>query len=270
MHAEADPEYVARLVGDVSLHRSGDKSAYAGIDEVRNVPPSSALRWIRIVAFGSLALAFPAYSIAAFRPGADRELLADAIAVQVTVAYFVGIFAALLPLPSLRRWTRFQRIQGVALPFVIVSYATHLTWELTWLILHGPIAESRDSMWAYPWWAYIDGGDDRYLHAAPSFLMLEVLSVINGTVGITGLVLLWRSRFASRLGILMVMATAVTHTVTTWYYYGSEVLGGFPSVNTDSAMDLGVKFILLNGPWLIAPWFVLVWGYQLLARQPSS
>jgi hypothetical protein len=28
-----------------------------------------------------------------------------------------------------------------------------------------------------------------------------------------------------------------------------------------------VKFILLNSPWLIAPWLVLVWGHQTLKRQ---
>jgi hypothetical protein len=38
-------------------------------------------------------------------------------------------------------------------------------------------------------------------------------------------------------------------------------------VNTTSFMDLGVKFVLLNGPWLIVPWLVLAWGYQLLQRQ---
>ncbi|WP_260738872.1 hypothetical protein [Mycobacterium sp. SMC-2] len=63
------------------------------------------------------------------------------------------------------------------------------------------------------------------------------------------------------------MSTAVAHTVLTWYYYGSEIIGGLPSVNTSSFFDLGVKFIMLNMPWLIAPWLVLAWGYQMLKRQ---
>lgn len=231
------------------------------------LPRSRGLRIVWIVAFGSLALAFPVYSYLAFHSGLDRALIADAMVVQATVAYFLGIFAAFLPLPSLRTWTRFQRLQAVVLPFVICSYVTHLTWELGWLILHKAIAGAREAAWAYPWWNYIDGGDLRYLDAEPNFLMIEVLSVINACVGVTGLVLLFRSKFTDYRGTLLVMSTAVTHTVLTWYYYGTEIIAGFPSINTASFMDLGLKFILLNSPWLIAPWLVLAWGYATLQKQ---
>lgn len=231
------------------------------------LPPSRALRIVWIAAFGSLAVSFPLYSYLAFHSGFDRGGIANAMVVQVTVAYFLGIFAAFLPIPSLRQWTRFQRLQGVVLAFAFVSYTTHLTWELGWLILHKAIPAARDAAWAYPWWNYIDGGDMRYLDAAPGFLMIEVLSVINGCIGMTGLILLFRSKFLDHRGTLLIMSTAVTHTVLTWYYYGTEIIGGFPSVNTSSFMDFGVKFVLLNGPWLIAPWLVLAWGYAMLIRQ---
>ncbi len=244
----------------------GSNPAAAGV----GVRPSRALRICWAVAFGSLALGFPLYTALVFGAGADRAAMADALAVQATVAYFVGIFAAQLPLPGLRTWTRYERLQATVLPFVICSYATHLTWELGWLILHRPIARAHDAPWAYPWWAYIDGGDSRYLNPDPHFLMIEVLSVLNGLVGLTGLLLLRRSGFADHRGTLLIMSTAVTHTVLTWYYYGSEIIGGFPSVDTSSALDLGVKFILLNSPWLIAPWLVLVWGHQTLLRQTGA
>lgn len=234
---------------------------------VHGVPPARSLRVVWMLAFGSLVLAFPVYTLLVFAAGLDREVMADALAVQVTVAYFVGIFAALLPLRSLRDWSRFARLQAVVLTFTLCSYLTHLTWELGWLVLHGPIAEARDSAWAYPWWAYIDGGDLRYLDPEPHFLMIEVLSVVNGCLGLLGLLLLHRSRFTDVRGTLLVMSTAVTHTVLTWYYYGSEILSGFASVDTSSFLDLGVKFLLLNSPWLIAPWLVLLWGFQLLVRQ---
>lgn len=234
---------------------------------VDGVPPAGTLRLVWLVAFGSLGLGFPLYTFLVFGAHLDRGAMANALATQVTVAYFVGIFAALLPLPQLRTWSRYQRLQATVLPFVICSYATHLTWELGWLILHQPIAGARGSAWAYAWWAYIDGGDVRYLNPDPHFLMIEVLSVTNGCIGILGLVLLRRSRFTDHRGTLLVMATAVTHTVLTWYYYGSEIIGGFPSVDTSSFFDLGIKFLLLNSPWLIAPWLVLGWGAQTLTRQ---
>ncbi|MFT3899927.1 MAG: hypothetical protein QM728_06755 [Gordonia sp. (in: high G+C Gram-positive bacteria)] len=234
------------------------------------LPPSRGLRTVWIVAFGSLALAFPIYTYLAFHSGFSRSGIANALVVQVTIAYYLGIFAAFLPIPSLRRWTRFQRLQGVVLAFMFCSYITHLTWELGWLLLHRAIPGARDAAWAYPWWTYIDGGDLRYVNPAPGFLTLEILSVINGCVGLTGLFLLFRSKFRDYRGTLLVMATAVEHTVTTWWYYGSEIIGGLKSVDTSSFMDFGVKFILLNGPWLIAPLLVLTWGYQMLPRQYAA
>ncbi len=234
---------------------------------IDGVPPARSLRIVWIAAFGSLVLGFPVYTALVFAADFDRGTMADALSVQATLAYFLGIFAALLPLRALRGWSRYARLQATVLAFVLCSYLTHLSWELGWLLLHGPIAEARDSAWAYPWWGYIDGGDLRYLNPEPHFLMIEVLSVINGAVGLVGLLLLRRSRFVDYRGTLLVMSTAVTHTVLTWYYYGSEILGGFDSVNTSSFLDLGVKFVLLNAPWLIAPWLVLAWGVQTLRRQ---
>ncbi len=231
------------------------------------VLPSRGLRVCWILGFGSLVLAFPLYVYLVFGAEADREFMANAMVVQATSGYFLGIFAALLPLPSLRGWTRYERLQATVLPFMICSYLTHLTWELGWLILHEPIAGAENSAWAYAWWNYIDGGDVRYLNPDSHFLMIEVLSVINGCIGLTGLFLLWRSKFTDHRGTLLVMSTAVTHTVLTWYYYGSEIIGGFPSTDTSSFLDFGIKFLLLNSPWLIAPWLVLAWGCQTLKRQ---
>ncbi len=88
---------------------------------VNGLPPSRGLRVTWVVAFGSLALAFPVYAYLVFHGHMDRRLMANFMAAQVTVAYFVGIFAAFLPIPSLRRWTGFERLQGVVLPFVICS-----------------------------------------------------------------------------------------------------------------------------------------------------
>lgn len=234
---------------------------------IDGVPPARSLRVAWILSFGSLVVAFPGYAFLVFGAGFDRLATANVMAAHIALAYFVGIFAAYLPLRSVRRWTRYARLQAVVLPFVICSYTTHLTWEFAWLLLHGRIAQSRGSAWAYAWWGYIDGGDLRYLNPGSHFLMIEVLSGINGCVGVIGLILLFRSKFIDFRGTLLVMSTAVTHLVLTWYYYGSEIISGFESVNTESFFDVGVKFVLLNSPWLILPWFVLAWGYSTLQRQ---
>lgn len=227
-------------------------------------PTSLKLTWL--ICFGSLVLSFPLYSYLVFGLWLDRGETADLFAIHVTLAYWIGILAPLLPLPGLRQWSRFEKLQAICLTFLIVSYSTHMSWELLWLIFHNAIAAAKDEMWAYAWWAYIDGGDIRYYQPTANFLMIEVLSVCNGLIGVSGLILLWRSQFRSLPGVLLCMSTAVTHTVLTWYYYGTEVLTGFASVNTTSAIDFWVKFVLLNGPWLVFPWLVLLWGYQLLKR----
>jgi hypothetical protein len=136
-----------------------------------NTPQQHRDLWlIWLLTFGSLLLAFPAYSIAAFGFDLDRKQVADIFALHVTLSYWLGIFAAFLPLPSLKNRSTFERLQTVCITFMLVSYATHLSWELLWLVFHEAISEARDSIWAYPWWAYIDGGDTRYYPASSQLL----------------------------------------------------------------------------------------------------
>lgn len=233
------------------------------VDTGGDTPADLRVAWI--LTFGSFILAFPIATLAVFALGADRKTTADVISVVCSFGIFLGCGAALAPLPGLRDWSTLRRIRAVCLPFMILSYATHLSWELTWVLLHDTISISRDAAWAYPWWAYIDGGDLRYVNPASDFLMIEVLSVANGTVGAVGLFLLFRSEFRDRRGVFLCMATAVVHLYSASWYFGSEILAGLPNVNTASFIDTWIKFGLLNAPWLVFPWFVLFWGYHALS-----
>jgi len=221
--------------------------------------------WIaRGLCFGAVALAFPVAAFAVFSLGADRDATADALAVVYAVGLFAGISTSLWPLPGLRAWSRFERVQSLVLVFAIVSYATHLSWELVWLLFHDAIIAARDSAWAYPWWAYIDGGDLRYAAATPTLLAMETLSVTNGLVGATGLLLWYRSGGADRRAVLLIMATAVVHLYSASLYFASEILDGLPNVDTTSFLDSWIKFGLANAPWIVFPWLVLWWGQRLL------
>jgi len=217
--------------------------------------------WIaRGLTLGPVALAFPVASFAVFGLGADRTATADILAVLYSFGLFLGFTTSLWPLPSLRRWTLAQRIQSLCLLFLVVSCVTHLSWELVWLIAHDAIAASRDSAWAYPWWAYIDGGDLRYANATPTLLMMEVLSVCNGSLCALGLWRWHRSGGRDRLAVLLFMATAVIHLYSTSLYYGGEIFAGLPNVDTSSFLDSWIKFGLANAPWLVFPPIVLAWG----------
>ena len=226
--------------------------------------------WIaRGLTLGPVVLAFPAATAVVFGFGADRNDTADLLSVVYSFGLFAAFTTSLWPLPSLHDWSRAQRIESLALLFMIVSYATHLSWELVWLTLHDLIAASRDAAWAYPWWAYIDGGDFRYAEASPTLVTMEVLSVTNGCVGTLGLWLWLRSGRTDRRGVLLCMATAVVHIYSATLYFGSEILAGFPNVDTTSFLDSWVKFGLANAPWLVFPWFVFAWGWRSL-RGPAD
>ena len=220
--------------------------------------------WVaRGLTLGPVVLSLPVATLAVFGLGTDRALTADVLTVVFSFGLMLAFTTAWWPLPSLRSWSRARRVESTALLFMVFSYATHLTWELGWLVLHEAIAASPDAAWAYPWWAYIDGGDMRYATAGADMLMIETLSVINGCVGFAGLWLWLRSGKTDRRGVAMCMATAVVHLYSVSLYYGGEIIAGLPNVG-DGFIDTWLKFGLANAPWAIFPWFVLAWGYRTL------
>jgi hypothetical protein len=63
----------------------------------------------------------------------------------------------------------------------------------------------------------------------------------------------------------------VVHLYSASLYYGSEILAGFPNVDTRSFLDAWIKFGLANAPWVVFPWLVLYWGTRTLRRlQPGD
>jgi hypothetical protein len=228
------------------------------------------LRIVQGVIIGVIALSLPAGAVAVFGFDAERGPTADAVSVV-----FFGALVALLstpwwPVRSSRGRTTFDRVQSMCFVWFGLTYITHLTWELWWLVLHDRIVSSPDSPWAYVWWMYIDGGDARYAGSDPTLITQEILSVANGIVGLVGLILWWRSRGRSISATLLLMATAVVHLYSTAVYFGSELFDGFPNVDTSSVIDFWIKFWLLNGLWLVVPWVVLWWGARTIRRQTAA
>lgn len=169
----------------------------------------------RVLTLGPVVLAFPVGIWAVFFAGADRNSTADSIAWAYSLGLFSSFTTAFWPLPGLRAWTRERRVLSAVFLFLVVSYTTHLTWEFAWLLLHDRMQELKDVPWAYVWWAYIDGGDLRYALAPTELVTIEILSVINGAIGMTGLVLWVRSGHKSRRAVLLLMSTAVVHLYST-------------------------------------------------------
>ena len=104
----------------------------------------------RVLTLGPVVLAFPLGTIAVFHAGANRGVTADVIAWTYSFGLFAAFTTSLWPLPSLRSWDRVRRVQSAVLLFLVVSYLTHLTWELGWLCLHERIAAARDAVVGLP------------------------------------------------------------------------------------------------------------------------
>jgi hypothetical protein len=220
----------------------------------------------RLICFGAVALAFPVAAWLVFGLDFDRHATADGLACVYAFGLPLALSTSYWPLDCTRDWTASRRAESLALVFLGMSYVTHLSWELGWLVLHPLIAEAADAPWAYAWWAYIDGGDLRYARPDAVLLGMEALSVINGAVGATALVTFLRSGRTHRGAALALAATAVVHLYSAALYYLSELLAGMPSVDTTSFIATYVKFGLANAPWVIAPFFV----FRALSRWLSD
>jgi hypothetical protein len=214
----------------------------------------------------TLCLSFPVASYAVFGAGADRVRTAELLAITF-VATMAGLFVApWLPFPALRGETRYRRLERTVYIWVLVHTLTALTWEIPWMLLHERIAAARDELWAYSWWAYIDGGDTRYLDPNWLVFYVEGWADTNGVLALVALVIWLRSGKTNPLPIYYFMFAAPLHIYPTVLYYVSEIAEGLPNVDTTSAINLYVKFVMANSFWVILPFFVLVWGKQTLER----
>jgi len=230
----------------------------------------NALVFSRVLLFGGVALSFPLAAVAVFGFGTDRDGTADVL----SLVYALGIAGALTtsfwPLRCTRNWNLLQRIESLVLIYLGMSYVSHLSWELGWVVMRDAIAASPDAPWAYAWWAYIDGGDARYATDNVNLFVMEILSVTNGAVGMLALVTYLRSGRSNMTAILIMGATAVVHLYSASLYYLTELLAGLPNVDTASFVGTYIKFGLANLPWVVCPWLVFWWVKEKLVTSRRS
>jgi hypothetical protein len=228
------------------------------------------LSFFRIATLGTVILAFPVAAILVFTVGVDRSSVADVLSLVFGIGLFTAIFSSLLPFTNISRWSRLQRVESLVLIYLGISYVSHLSWELGWLIGHDWILANADSPWAYMWWAYIDGGDARYAAVDETLVVMELLSVTNGVIGITALTQYLLSGRKNKTAILVMAGTAVVHLYSATLYYLSEMLYGLPNVG-DGFISIWIIFGLANAPWVIGPWFAFWWCREkLITPSPET
>ncbi|MDP3893956.1 emopamil-binding family protein [Nocardioides sp.] len=236
----------------------------------RGLPSGRRVLAAQVLLVALIVTSLPLAGFAVFVLGSDRNASGDFVSVVFYLALVALLTSPWWPTARSRARTRWERLQATVLIWFGVTFTTHVTWELGWLLFRGAIQAAPDAVWAYPWWAYIDGGDARYAGNDPTLVSLEILSVLNGLIGFTALWLWHRSARRNAVAIHLLMATAVVHLYSTFMYFSTEILDGYPNVDTTSFIDLYVKFLLLNGLWLVVPWLVLLWGHRSVRALPAE
>jgi hypothetical protein len=233
-------------------------------------PNATPLLLSRILLFGAVALSFPLASVAVFGLGSDRQATAAVLSVIYGFGLILAMSTAFWPFAETQSWTRARRVESLVLVYLGMSYFTHLSWELGWLMLRERIAASPDALWSYPWWAYIDGGDFRYASPSIHLVVMELLSVVHGWVGAIALTVYLRSGRRSGAAVVVFVASGAIHLYSASLYYLTELLDGMRNVDTSSFVATYVKFGLANAPWVVVPGFVFWWARQKLLRAEQA
>ena len=207
---------------------------------------------------------------AVFAFGSDRNATADSLALCYSLGLFLAFTTSFWPLPSLRSWTRFERITSCCVLFMVVSYATHLSWELGWLVLRDEIPGPATPPGRTRGGPTSTAATLRYAQPTSTLVSMEILSVLNGLVGTTGLAPLAGAPAAGTAAVSCSAwrrrsSTSTRRRSTTW----ARSWTALPNVDTSSFLNTWIKFGLANAPWLVFPWLVLYWGQRTLCHRPT-
>jgi hypothetical protein len=171
-----------------------------------------------------------------------------------------------LPLPSLQRHTNYDRLSLMVQFWVITYIFVAATFEVPWLLLYEKIALAENEKWAYPFWAYINGGDIRYLNPDLQVIYSEISACVVAFFSAIAMTVWLKSGRRSAAAVYVLMFGAVTHISPTVMYYSLEIAQGFPNVDLEHPGNWLAKFTLSNSCWLWMPFVVFYWCTRTLKR----
>jgi hypothetical protein len=231
-------------------------------------PPRLSFRTAVTLLVALLVLTIPACWAAGTLYGVDKGVASNTLWGVFDVVYFGILALPWLDLRGQEDLSRAQRLEKMCVTWICLTVAPHLLWELPWVLFYDAIMAGKGQLWAYGWWAYLDGGDARYVTRDVYVLAMETGASI---IGITAGIILLRRRETRRFTdnqLLVLMALMVSDFYPTYMYLVTEIYSGLPNVG--GVADLIVKFIVANIFWLVMPWVVFIWaGRQLIGRRAS-
>lgn len=201
--------------------------------------------------------------------GVDKALASNSFWTVFDIVYFSILALPWLNLKGQTQLTDAQRLEKMCITWICLIMIPHLTWEMPWVIFYHAIMAGKGQLWAYAWWAYMDGGDMRYVSRDVSLVAMESGASL---VGLISAFLLYRRYVTGRFSnnqLLVLMALMVADFYPTVMYFYTEFYMGLPDVK--GIAGLITKFIIANVFWLVMPWVVFIWaGRQLIQRQPEQ
>lgn len=221
-----------------------------------------------LIAFYIMVIQVVAFcgGVAVYLYGVDMEKMAYVSFWAFDFAVYGMFLTPWLPLPTLKNYTTYQRLQFMIEIWIWLYILIALTYEVPWVFGYQDIAYAEDSVWGFAWWSYIKGGDIRYLYVDLHVLFAEAWACLNALIASFALYFWYKSKRTSVAAVYTLMFCAGMHITATVQYYSLEIFHHYPNVDIHNPNNFIAKFILSNSPWLIMPFVVFFWGTRALPR----
>lgn len=178
----------------------------------------------------------------------------DIISVIVVFAIFTP-FVAFLDDPGESR-TQLQRLVEFGFCWLLVSGLAQTLWELPWWALDftglvhniGP-----EDKWLWPWWAY-GVADTRYLTSNSTIAGVELCAGVVGPLELYAYYLYKKGERIKANWWALLVGTGLAWGGIIFFY--AEIHLGFVNIK-DGLFGFWVKWVGLNIPWLISPFFFI-------------
>jgi len=233
--------------------------------------PAAGLSFRALVIFfiALFVLSVPFCWAAATLYGVNRAVASNGFYIVFDLVYFGILALPWLKLSDQLDLTTAQRLEKMCVAWLCLEIAAAVLWSIPWLFLVRLIVAGKGHMWAYLWWAYMDGGDPRYAVADGSVQAMETAGAIVAMLAAVVLLLRLRSgRFTDRQ-LLALMALEAGEFYGICVYFFSGFFHGLPDLGGPAG--LAIKFFGSNLPWLFMPPVVFLWaGGVLIGRRRAA
>ncbi len=158
--------------------------------------------------------------------------------------------------------TRAEKLITICSIWLLISGIAHVTWELSWCFVHPYLHNvTEKDKWAWIWWAY-GVADHRYLISDSATVILEwVTATIGGPLTLYAFYLLKKNY---RKAGLCILVTSLMDLYGAVVFFGTEVLNGFPNIDTEHFVNFWIKFWGLNSLWVFFSIFCIYVAISLL------